>query len=58
MGGYGGDRTKLVPLCRRHHGEAGEYSTSQRTEFEECYGVDLVARAAEIADDLTAKGYP
>lgn len=58
MGGVGGDCTKIVSLCRVHHGESGEFRTSQRAEFEECYGVDLVARAAEIDEQLTAEGYP
>lgn len=49
MGGAKGTRLDLVPLCARHHSEAGEARTSARAEFEARYGLDLRAIADEIA---------
>jgi hypothetical protein len=57
MGGAKGDRRDLVPLCHRHHLEAGEFRTTQRTEFEKRYGIDLVAEADRIARALDAEGF-
>jgi hypothetical protein len=57
MGGCKGDRRDLVPLCHRHHLEAGEFRTTQRTEFEKRYGIDLVAEADRIARALDAEGF-
>lgn len=58
MGGAKGDRRDLVPLCDRHHRESGEFRTSQRTDFERRYGLDLQAEAARIAAELDEKGLP
>jgi hypothetical protein len=58
MGGRGGDRRDLIPLCARHHLQAGEARTSQRADFERQYGIDLQVEAARIAAELDAKGIP
>ena len=58
MGGAKGDRRALVPLCAYHHGAAGEGRTSQREDFERRYGLDLTAKAAELAEQLDREGYP
>jgi hypothetical protein len=58
MGGAKGDRRDLVPLCQRHHVEAGELGTSQRADFERLHGISLTAEAARIAAELDAKGIP
>ncbi len=57
MGGAKGDRRDLVPLCWSHHNEAGERGTTQRTEFEAFYGLDLQAEAARIAEQLDGEGH-
>jgi hypothetical protein len=49
-----GGRFDIVPLCRLHHGEAGEgrsdgRPTSLRTAFEKRHGLDLRAIADRIA---------
>ena len=53
-----GDRRSLVPLCAAHHGEAGEARTGQREAFQRRYGLDLDAKAEELAVRLDAEGYP
>lgn len=58
MGGAKGDRRQLVPLCARHHMEAGELRTSERGAFESRYGIDLLAEAKAIAEALDRKGMP
>jgi hypothetical protein len=58
MGGAKGSRRDLVPLCAKHHAEAGEARTSQRANFEQTYGISLTAEAARIAAELDAKGVP
>lgn len=64
MGGVKGDCYDLFPGCDKHHAEAGElpgpgrYDGSDRARFEQTYGVDLTERAALIAEQLTAQGYP
>lgn len=70
MSGRGGDRRKLAPLCATAHREAGElpslwmrsdpgrYATTQRGRWEQRHGVDLLAEADRIAEQLTAEGYP
>lgn len=63
MGGCGGDRRQLVPLCARHHEEAGEGSwkpqqPSKRTAFEKRHGLDLKAEAERIAVELDERGVP
>lgn len=37
MGGCNGDARHQVPMCQRHHDEAGEHRTSQRRDFERLY---------------------
>jgi len=56
MGGAGGDRRDLVPLCSGHHLEAGERRTSARQAFEARYDLDLEAEARRIAVDLDDRG--
>ena len=70
MGGRGGDRRKLAPLCATAHREAGElpslwmrsdperYATTRRGAWEQRHGVDLLAEAERIAAELDAEGYP
>jgi hypothetical protein len=58
MGGCGGDRRQLVPLCAKHHAEAGERNTSQRAAFEERHGLDLQAEARRIAEHFDQMGIP
>jgi hypothetical protein len=58
MGGAKGNSSDLVPLCAKHHAEAGEYGTSQRADFERRYGIDLTAKAERIAIELDARGLP
>jgi hypothetical protein len=58
MGGAKGDRRDLVPLCARHHAEAGELGTSQRVDFERLHDINLTIEAARIAAELDAKGIP
>lgn len=58
MGGCGGDRRELVPLCQPDHQEAGEFRTSARAAFESRHGLDLVAEAARIAAELDQRGLP
>ncbi len=58
MGGCGGDRRWLVPLCTRHHEEAGERRGSKRAAFEEKYDLDLIETAQLIAAQLDERGYP
>ena len=50
MGGCKGSWRDLVPLCREHHEEAGEYRTTRRHAFELRHGVSLTVAAAELAD--------
>lgn len=63
MGGRGGNRRDLVPLCALAHDEAGEYPGlgrwvgTKRWAFETKYGVDLIEKAAEIAALLDTLGY-
>lgn len=47
-GGAKGSKLDLVPLCARHHAEAGEARTSARADFEARHGLDLLALAADI----------
>ena len=56
MGGAKGDRRDLVPLCAKHHAEAGEHRTSARAAFEARYRLDLVAEAERIAVELDERG--
>lgn len=49
MGGAKGGRFDIVPLCAAHHQNAGELGTSQRTDFQKRYGLDLRAEADRIA---------
>ena len=56
MGGAKGDRRDLVPLCAKHHAEAGEARTSARADFERRYSLDLQAEAARIAAELDDRG--
>jgi hypothetical protein len=61
MGGAKGDRRQLVPLCARHHDEAGEGSAkdeqpSKRAAFEALYGIVLKAEAQRIAVELDERG--
>lgn len=64
MGGAGGDRRKVVCLCRAAHDEAGErpgigrWEGTKRAVFQEKYGIDLDARAEEIALEADMLGYP
>ena len=58
MGGCGGDRRSLVPLCAGAHHEAGERGTSQRAAFELSFGVSLESEAQRIALELDARGLP
>lgn len=58
MGGHGGDRRSLVPLCASHHEQAGEHRTSQRETFEAWLGLNLVEKADELAAALDEQGYP
>jgi hypothetical protein len=63
MGGRGGNRRDLVPLCALAHDEAGEYPGlgryvgTKRWAFETKYSVNLVEKAAEIAALLDTLGY-
>ncbi len=56
MGGAKGDRRDLVPLCAKHHAEAGEHRTSARAAFEARYRLDLIAEAERIAVELDERG--
>lgn len=58
MGGHGGDRRSLVPLCDTHHRESSEFRTSARAAFERRTGLDLVAEAERIALELDERGLP
>ena len=58
MGGCGGDRRELVPLCAVHHAEAGEARTSQRAAFELEHGLSLTTLAAELAERFDEDGLP
>ncbi len=58
MGGAKGNRFDLFPACAKHHDEAGERGTSQRSRFEERYGLQLELEAARIARILTEAGLP
>lgn len=51
MGGAKGDASVLVPLCRRHHGEAGELRTGERQAFTARYGLDLMAEAWRLEQE-------
>lgn len=54
MGGRGGDKRSLVPMCTGHHAEQGRGQQS----FAAKYKINLRAHAARIADDLDARGIP
>lgn len=58
MGGAKGDRRDLVPLCARHHEEAGERGTSKRAAFQDAFGLDLDTEAKRIASLLDDQGIP
>lgn len=73
MGGKGGDRHRLAPLCSVAHREAGElpslwyradaerYATTQRGRWEAAHAMapeGLLAEADRLAAELTAEGYP
>jgi hypothetical protein len=58
MGGCKGDRRDLVPLCARHHAQAGELGTSQRADFERLHSISITAEAARIAAELDERGIP
>jgi len=63
MGGRGGNRRDLVPLCALAHTEAGEFPGLGRWEgttrwaFETKYNVNLIEKAAEFAAMLDALGF-
>lgn len=57
MGGVGGSRRDLVPLCAAHHLEAGEARTSARAEFEARHRLSLEYEAKMIAERLDAEGF-
>jgi hypothetical protein len=52
--GAGGGADDQVPGCAGVQEEAGELGTSRRAVFEADTGLDLVARAAELAEDWRA----
>ena len=58
MGGCGGDRRELVPLCAEHHREAGERRTSARADFERVHRLDLEAEARRLAQRFDEDGLP
>jgi hypothetical protein len=58
MGGCGGDRRELVPLCAEHHRESGERRTSDRADFERLHGLDLEAEARRLAERFDEDGLP
>lgn len=49
MGGANGGRFDLVPLCPKHHADAGEERTSRRAGFEARHKLDLRYEADRIA---------
>lgn len=53
MGGRGGDRRELVPLCRFHHRRS---HTMGAARFAEIFGVDLRQEARRIAGELDEGG--
>lgn len=53
MGGRGGDRRSLVPLCAHHH-DASHRLT--REEFVRRYQVDLLEAAVRIAVEIDQRG--
>jgi len=57
MGGCGGDRRGLGPLCRLHHLQSGEKGTSMRADFEAKYGIDLIQESDRIATYLDDMGH-
>jgi hypothetical protein len=63
-GGAKGNRRHLVCLCTAAHKEAGERPGigrgpgTKRARFEAKYAIDLIAKAAEIAERADALGYP
>ena len=58
MGGAGGDRRCLVPLCAHHHAQSGEKRTSMRAAFELRVGFNLEGRAEDIAIGFDEQGVP
>ncbi len=54
MGGCGGGWADTLPLCVRHHDEAGERRGSARAAFEARYKIDL----RRLADDLAQHYMP
>ena len=58
MGGCGGDKRDLVPLCGLHHEESGPRRSSKRAAFEVRHGVNLQAEARRIAIELDTRGLP
>ncbi len=54
MGGAGGDRRSLVPLCNRHHEQSHTWG---KLTFEARYVLDIDNEAARIAGELDALGY-
>lgn len=55
MGGRGGDRRDLVPLCRADHRRSHTMSAAR---FAEIFGVDLRQEARRIAGELDEAGVP
>ena len=55
MGGRGGDRRSLVPLCSGHHAEQGRIGVKS---FMFKFHVDLFAEADRIAGELDTRGIP
>lgn len=55
MGGCGGDRRQLVPLCSKHHRAWGRMG---RHTFSTIFQIDLSAEADRIALELDARGIP
>lgn len=53
MGGCGGDKSQLVPLCRPHH---VEQETSGVLEFNRRYHLDLAAEAARLEAEWKRRG--
>jgi len=56
MGGRGGTKRDLVPLCAGHHDEAGERRGSQREDFEGRYELNLEAESLRVALELDGLG--
>ena len=54
MGGCGGDRRSLVPLCARHHADQGGIGI---LTWQRITGIDLIAEAERVAAELDGQGY-